>query len=226
MMTYESASEAQILKAYWRPGAPLENTVFAITDPWGRIIMGGGRSPKWVFRDSAEMARTMDEIARHYKGESGLPDGLPSVDTVRLAIDVAACDKRPLAVVVGKNSEERQQLTRNLASIAWSDQFIGKLVYSAGTSFDLKNVRGATTTNGYVFIAPNLFGTEGTALMQLPANASISDLQRAAQLAITKYRPQVLSHHDHVRLGHMEGIEWQTAIPVTDPHSPPRRRFP
>ena len=224
MMTYESESEAQILKTLWRPGAPLENTVFAILDPWGKPIIRGGRSPKFVFRDSSDMARTMNEIARHYNSNKGSQtDSLPSVDTVRLAVDVAACDKRPLAIVVSSNKEERQRLAQALAPIAWSDQYIGKLIYTTGSSSDMRNVRGATISSGYVFVAPNQFGTEGTAIVQLAGNASRADLERSAQQAIARYRPENVDHHTHMFMGHHAGIEWETAIPVTDPHAPPRR---
>lgn len=222
-MTYESASEADVLKSFWRPGAPLENTVFAILDPSGRPIIRGGRSPKWVFRDSADMARTMNEIAQHYDGNARAPDGLPSVANVRLALDVAACDKRPLAIVVAKTANERARLSQMLAKIAWSEKFIGKLIYTQSEGDDLNSVKGANSTSGYIFVSPNLFGTTGSVLSQVPATASQADLERFAQQAIVRHHPEILSHHDHVRMGHMSGIEWQTAIPVTDPHSPPKR---
>lgn len=226
-MTYESASEAQVLQSLWRPGAPLENTVFAILDPWARPIIMGGRSPIHVFRDAADMAHTMNEISAHYtgSGRTAQPDSLPSVDTVRLAIDVAACDKRPLAIVVGRTEEERKELAHALAAVAWSDQFIGKIVYSSATANDLRTVRGASISSGFIFVEPNLFGTEGRATIQLASNASRSQLESAARSIINTFHPEVLNHHDHVRLGHMNGIEWQTAIPVTDPHSPPRRQY-
>lgn len=223
-MTYESASEADVLKSFWRPGAPLENTIFAILDPQGRPIINGGRSPKWVFRDSADMSKIMNQISAHYTGNNQVQNELPAVDTVRLAVDVAACDKRPLAIVVAGNSEERGRLAKQLARIAWSDKFIGKLVYTTGSTSDLKLIRGANISSGYVFVAPSLFGTDGNVISQLSPLATTADLERSAKQAISAYRPQYLSHHDHVRMGHVNGIEWQTAIPVTDPHSPPKRR--
>lgn len=221
MMTYESASEAQFLKTLWRPDAPLENTIFAILDPEGRSIVRGGRSPHMVFQDADDMASRMNEIARYY-GSNGnsVPKELPTIDTVRLAVDVAACDKRPLVIVVGQNDEERKQLAERLAPTAWSEQLIGKLVYTTGSGADLSTIKNAGHTSGYVFVAPGLFGTDGTAMMQLNANASQTELASASKQALSLYRPQVLSHHDHVRAGRQNGIEWQTAIPVTDPHSP------
>lgn len=219
MMTYESASEAEVLQALWRPGAPLENTVFAILDPDGRPILRGGRSPAMLFRDSADLAKTMNEIARYYQSDKRTPESLPLVNNVRLAIDVAACDHRPLAIVIGQTAEDRQKLAANLAPVAWSDALMGKLVYAEGSGTDMRQIRGASLSRGYVFVAPNLFGTAGSTISQLGPSSSRADLEQAARRAIDLYRPQILSHHEHVRAGHEEGIEWQTAIPITDPHS-------
>lgn len=220
MMTYESASEAELLKTLWRPDAPLENTIFAILDPEGRSIVRGGRSPQMVFRDADDMAARMNEIA-HYYGSNGVvvPKELPAVDTVRLAIDVAACDKRPLVIVVGQNDQERKQLASRLAPTAWSEPLIGKLVYTTGGVDDLGSIKNSSRSSGYVFVAPGLFGTDGTAIKQLGANASQNELTSASKQALAMFHPQELSHHDHMRAGRQNGIEWKTAIPVTDPHS-------
>lgn len=219
-MTYESASEAAVLKTLWRADAPLENTVFAILDPEGRSIVRGGRGPNHVFRDAEDMTANMNEIARYY-GSNGavVPKELPVVDTVRLAVDVAACDKRPLVIVVGENDQERKQLAERLAPTAWSEQLIGKLVYTTGSGNDLRAIKGARVSSGYIFVAPGLFGTDGTALMQLGINASQSELTSASRQTINMFHPQMLSHSEHVRAGKQNGIEWQTAIPITDPHS-------
>jgi hypothetical protein len=220
MMTYESASEAELLKTLWRPDAPLENTVFAILDPSGHSIVRGGRSPQMVFRDADDMASRMNEIARYY-GSNGatVPKELPAVDTVRLAVDVAACDKRSLVIVVGQSEKERRQLAERLAPSAWSEQLIGKLVYTTGSESDLDSIKNVSRSSGYVFVAPGLFGTDGTALLQLGAGASQKELESASKQALSMFHPQELSHHEHVRAGRQSGIAWQTAIPVTDPHS-------
>lgn len=220
MMTYESASEADVLKSLWRPDAPLENTVFAILDPTGRAIVRGGRSPQMVFRDADDMSYRMNEIARYY-GSNGasIPKELPTIDTVRLAVDVAACDKRPLVIVVGQNDQERNQLAARLAPTAWSEQLIGKLVYTTSKGNDLGTIRNARHTSGFIFAAPNLFGTEGSAVIQLGADANPAQLASASKQVINSYHPEALSHQDHVRAGKQNGIDWKTAIPVTDPHS-------
>ena len=222
MMTYESAQEAEVLKTLWRQGQPLENTVFAILDPRGRTILNGGRSPMRLFRDSYEMANSMNQIAAHYNRGKLEADEIPSVDTVRLGIDVAACDKRPLAVVVGRSSAETQYLSRKLAPLAWSDELIGKLVYTTSQGDDLRAISGAQVTSGYLFVLPNSFGTQGHVVYQLNGSATQADLQRAARFAISSNHPQTVSHREHVMAGRQRGITWETAIPVTDPHSPNR----
>lgn len=225
MMTYESASEAEVLKTLWRPDAPLENTIFAILDPNGRAIVRGGRSPQMAFRDASDMASQMNEISRYYNsGGSFSPKHLPAVETVRLAVDVAACDKRPLVIVTGQNEQERKSLASRLAPVAWSDGLIGKLVYTTGSPFDLGSIKNANKSSGYIFVAPGLFGTDGTAMVQLGANATAADLASASKQALSWFKPQELSHHDHVRQGRQLGIDWQTAIPVTDPHTPQNQR--
>src|SRR5579883_2286070 len=129
MMTYESASEAEVLQSLWRPGVPLENTVFAILDPNGRPILRGGRGPSMMFRDSADLAKSMNEIAQYYhSGNKATAESLPVVDSVRLALDVAACEHRPLVVVVGQTADERQKAADNLAPVAWSESLMGKLI--------------------------------------------------------------------------------------------------
>lgn len=215
-MTYESASEAEVLKSFWRPGAPLENTVFVICDPYGRPLIRGSRGPEMYFRDASDMAAALNEIASHYRS-SGDPQSLPAVLTVRLGMDVAACDKLPLVIVVADNEMQRKAMEQTLAPLSWSDDFIGKLTYTSGRRSDLRNVQGATFSDGYCFVSPNEFGTSGTVIAQLAENASPAQLKTALQTAINQHHPLQLDHREHVRMGREQGIHWDTAIPITDP---------
>ncbi|HEY9712193.1 MAG TPA: hypothetical protein V6C72_01910 [Chroococcales cyanobacterium] len=219
MMTYENPNEAEVLKALWRPGAPLENTVFAILDPNCRPIARGARSPDWMFKDARDMANGLNEVSRHYRGNAD-PQGLPVVDTVRLGMNVAACDKLPLAIVVSDNPQDRQALANKLAPLAWGIDFIGKLTYTAGSYSELRAISGVRLNRGYLFVAPNEFGSQGVVTAQLDANASPRDLEMAMITAIDRYNPQFLEHQEHIRLGHQMGVSWTTLMPITDPHSP------
>lgn len=216
-MTYESASEAEVLKSFWRNGAPLENTIFAILDPHGRAITRGGRSPDWLFRDSADMANSMYEIARYYQSNSS-PRYLPVVSSVRLGMNVAACDKLPIAIILGDTEQERQYMQSALAPLSWSNNFIGKFTYAAGRRSDLNNIQGSRIAKGYLFVSPNEFGTGGTVIAQLYPNASTTDLGAAMKATMQRHNPMLLDHREHIRWGREQGISWQSAIPVTDPH--------
>lgn len=219
MMTYESAGEGEILKSL-RPGAPLANTVFAILDPAGRALTPPARGPGRLFRDSADMSEKMNSIAAHFNSNSAVvPNDIPAVDTVPLAINVAACDKLPLVLVVGRTEEEKRILASRLTPLAWSDQFIGKLIYAKASEADPRLIRGTAGGSGYIFASPNQFGTEATTTVQLGASASSEQLSQAMQTAINAYRPQYSSNREHVGLGHRNGLSWDTPLPVTDPKS-------
>ena len=218
-MTYESASEAEVLKSYWRPGAALENTVFALLDPDGNPLTRSSRSPSWFFRDSSEMARALVDVASHYRS-NGQQRDLPIVSTVRLGMSVAACDKLPLVIVISDRSQERQAMERALAPLSWSDYFVGKLTYTAGNSSETRNIKGVQISKGYLFVSPDEFGTTGKVVTQLYPSASQKDLQLAMRALIDRHHPLQLDHREHIRWGREQGIYWETAIPVTDPHSP------
>lgn len=213
-MTYESAEEAKILRSIWGQG-DLQNTVFAILDPYGRSIVNGQRSPMRVFRDASDMATYMDKVAAHFRGY-GSPTWLPVVDTVRLGLNVAACDNRPLVIVVAATKTERDILQAKMAPTAWSDRLVGKLVYTAGSPSELRNIRGVRISSGYLFVKPDEFGTEGEVVAQLGSTATASALASAAQQAAGINFLEKVSHREHVMRGRRSGKSWETAIPVTD----------
>ncbi|CAN5492335.1 hypothetical protein BH11CYA1_BH11CYA1_12770 [soil metagenome] len=215
-MTYESASEAEVLKSYWRPGVALENTLFVFLDPYGRQLTQGTRTPGHLYSDAHDMAIGLDDIAKRYSGR-GENQNLPVVATVRLALNVAAADKLPLAIVVGDSSQDRRAMEKKLAPLSWRSDLIGKLTYTSGAKNELTAVSGGSVSRGYVFVEPNEFGTGGQVLAQLNASATTQELERTLQQTISSHRASNSSHEEHVHQGQMAGIGWTTAIPITDP---------
>ncbi len=165
------------------------------------------------------MANGLDQIAKKYH-PYGEQRALPTVATVRLGINVAACDKLPLAIVVGDTAGDRDLMSRQLAHLAWSHEMIGKLTYTSGSRNELRNIHGAQISRGYLFVLPDEFGTKGSVVAQLSPSASQGELKAAMEAAINRNHPSNIDHRDHIRLGKQQGIHWDTAIPVTDPHSP------
>jgi len=218
MMTYESESEARVLQSFWRPGAPLENTVFIILDPQGRPLIRGDRGPRRMFRDSRELADTMNRISRSYKG-NGEPKELPAVPTVRLALNVAACDKRPLLIVVARDSARRKALADRLATLVWRDELAGKLIYATAAPGELDQIEGVNRDSTYLFVLPDQFGVKGKVGSQLPLTATARDIVQATDHCLAVYQPQYVPTPQQVMAGERLGIHWQTKLPVTDPHA-------
>jgi hypothetical protein len=165
------------------------------------------------------MANGLNQIASRYQPKANV-QVLPTVSTVRLALNVAACDKLPLAIVVADNQQEKTAMERQLASLAWNHEVVGKMTYASGTRSDLKNVHGVRLSKGYLFVTPNEFGTQAEVVAQLSPSASLSDLRSALKMAMESNDPSQMDHRKHIRMGRQQGIHWDTAIPVTDPHSP------
>src|SRR3954447_19107352 len=106
LLTYESRQEARFLRSLAPTGSgALENTVFTLLAPDGkRQLVRGSRSARQTFGDAERMASAMNRIAAGYgaKMPAGAPNELPRVPDVRLAVNVAACDSRPLVVVFAR----------------------------------------------------------------------------------------------------------------------------
>lgn len=216
-MTYENSSEAEFMQTLWRPGAPLENTIFAFLDPSGRALTRGARAPDGFFRSPDEMAQYLQRLASEYPASSQ-PRSLPSVETARLGLNVAACDKLPLAIVYG-DSRAVPLLEARLAPLAWRSDFAGAMTYTSGSLDDLRTVVGANFSlkSGYLFVHPDQFGVSAQVVAQLPANATAYELERAMRTTISSSHPNIVDHREHIRQGRVQGIGWQSLMPVTDP---------
>jgi hypothetical protein len=165
------------------------------------------------------MASGLNDVARQYPGR-GENQALPVVASLRLAMNVAACDKLPLVVVVSDSAQERRTLENQMAPLAWGKDLIGELTYASCSRSELHGIIGATISKGYVFVSPGEFGNEGRAVAQLNANATTAQLDQAMKYTIMQHHPAMMDHREHIRLGRMEGISWTPATPVTDPHQP------
>ena len=166
LATYEDKDEGAFLKAFrvTRSGE-LENTVFAILSPDGtRRLARASRSAHQTLGDAGRMVETMRRIAAEYaaRGAGGAPGEVPKVANVRLAVNVAACDNRPLVLVFGRDAGARAELERRLAAFAWSDESLGRFVYASGSAAsELADLDGATAEPGVLVIQPDEFGRKG-----------------------------------------------------------------
>lgn len=230
--TYESAKEAPFLEALFRTGSgELENTTFAILAPDGRTkLCRTGRTAEHAFPDSVSMADFMNRTADRYDGsQAGAP--LPTIPTLRLALDEAACDQRPLVLVAAPSGRRLATMESLLAELAWSEEFVGRFRYSSQVGGDGLGAIGAEGETGYLVVQAGEYGLDGEVLARVAATADREAIGAALRKALAGLEaPEPKDYRDHMRRGIQMGLEWETAIPVTDPHAndrptgpPPRR---
>ncbi len=225
--TYESASEAPFLESLFggRSGK-LENTVFAILAPNGQTrLCRTGRSPSFAYRTPDDMARAMQQIRKKYPGTATVNAALPLLPDVRLAINVAACDSTPLAILYAPDAATRPALQQKLVDLAWQKSLVGRLQYCVATKSEQLKSLGATAARpGLLVVQPGVYGTDGQVVTSTPLGGSSEDLEDALLLGILLSEFQRKTMRTHVEGGRQLGINWKTAIPVTDSGGQRRRR--
>lgn len=213
LATYENASEINVLSKIFLGGSgQVENTTFALLSPDAtQLLARPGRAPQFAFRDAGEMARGMDALASYYPPR-GKPTRLPAVRSLRLALNVAACDNLPLIAAIG-DGEERQRLENRLAELAWQPELSGRAIFTVDSTEAALRCLGSRQS-GYLIVQPGTYGQDGRVLAHVGADAGVVELRRL----LAQFQPGHKDPREHVRQGQERGIYWQTAVPVTDPH--------
>ncbi|MEM9413562.1 MAG: hypothetical protein AAGA30_20810, partial [Planctomycetota bacterium] len=202
----------------------LENTTFVVLSPDGQEkLCRAHRSADRVFGNAKKMARELNQIANRYPSKSLAAKSaeLPYVKSVDLALNVASAEQLPLAVIYdGGDQKELEKLEKLAKQVAWRKEKIGQFVYARSSeSADLKPLAVNDTKPGIYLVHPGDFGLYGNSLQRVDSASSLEDLSRAMDVAIRKM-PRVQKDHDsHVRTGIRLGIEWESAIPETDPQA-------
>ena len=223
LATYEDAEEAKFLEnIFTGRSGQLENTVFVFLEPGGnRRLTRAGRGPQMLFRSPQEMAREMKKMAQRFPlRESDQVPRLPQMKNFRLALNVAECDARPLVVCLSQDTDQLKGLQDKLSPLTFNEDLCGRFNYaSVSDPQDLSEISGELPEDGYLVIAPGEFGTDGA--LQKAFSSDVSAEELAAGLAgfADQFNRRQKEHRSHVRKGQQNDVEWQTAIPVTDPMS-------
>jgi hypothetical protein len=220
LATYEDKDEGAFLKAFdvYRSGE-LENSVFAVLTPDGKKqLVRAARSPRHDFATAKALADALQRVAQENPGKAaaGTP-ALPTVANVRLAVNVAACDNQPLVVLFAKDAAARARLEARVAEFAWSEEFLGRLIFvTSADTRELAEVEGATT-EGLLVVQHDRFGLKGKVICTAALDAPTAELAKVLRAGVEKYERFDKTFGNHVRAGHQAGVFWQTQIPVTDP---------
>lgn len=222
LATYEDQAEADFLKSlYVGRSGEMENTTFAILSPDGkRKLAAAGRGPFHAFRNAANMAAGMKQIAKRFAASSQGEQQLPLMKNLDLALNVAAADSLPLLVTVSDDPRELREINHSLVSTAWSEPLLGQFVYaSVRDRGELKPLTGVNGDAQILLVEPGQFGLAGETVAQFKADDQRSLIAKKMRMVATSRTPQDKSHNSHVRLGLDLGIEWKSLLPETDPMS-------
>lgn len=225
-LSYESAEEAAYLRRLFvgRAG-DIENTTCAFLSADGkRLLTRPSRGLQELFRDASSLATWMNQMADEQDALNGdvkpaaSETPLPVVSNVRLAINVAAADDRPLVVLRPGDLRVRLRAQKALAELAGKEEFIGRFTFvvAAGKT-DLAKVEGAGTEPGLLVVQPDRFGQKGSVLARSAETADPKLLAAALREGLKKYHPNPPAGPAHVRDGQRAGVFWDTKLPVTDP---------
>jgi hypothetical protein len=221
LATYENASEAVFLKGLLRTGSgEVENTTFCVLAPDGRTkLVRAARGPEHLFADARDMAEALNRVADRYAPRANAgPGPLPTVPTVRLALDVAAADNRPLVVIFAADAAARKSAEAEVAALAWSPEFVGRFAFAtAASADDLRAVTGAPAGAAVLVVQPEKFGRSGTVLARCPVDANAAVLAANLRDGAAGFRGEDKAFSDHVQEGQRKRIYWETPVPVTDP---------
>lgn len=217
LLTYESAEEAKFLKSLFvgRSG-DLENSLFALLSSDGqKSLAAAHRSPRRGFTAAADLADAMNRLADH---KTLAPTALPVVPGFRLALNVAACDNRPLVVLIRGAADDPKAVEARLAKLAWSEACVGQFIYTAvDTVKELAAVSDIVADAAVVVVQPDRFGREGKLLGQRLGDVGRTQLATLLADTAKAFQVEDKTFPGHIRLGREAGVFWETVIPVTDP---------
>lgn len=216
-LSYENKAEADWLRPIFNRNGALENTVFTLVDvAANKQLVPAGRGPYWAWPGCDEspqlMADGLVSLLKKFK-PTAEASTVPLVGSVRNALNVAACDNQPLAVVVG-TPEQRTALLAELQAPVWAEDTRGRMVFvEASSSEDLKPIGGEIPSQGVVFVQPGEYGVDGTVL----CTGVLGDLKSSFTKALAAFKPIDKSNHRaHLSNAVRKGIRWRPVIPVED----------
>ena len=190
--------------------------------PDGKKITRGSRSPSQLYETPELFAEALVETAAKYEEEAKPIEALPVLRDLRIALNVAAADMRPLVIVRGESAAEAKKLEQRVATLAWSKETVGLghyLVLDESTEFE-----GLAPKLGVSVVQPDPYGLGGKVLSHVAASASEEAALKSISDGIAKHDAKSREHDDHVREARRKGITWESEIPVTDTQKRKKKR--
>ena len=113
-------------------------------------------------------------------------------------------------------------MEENLKPLVWNAPFLGQFSFVAVDDVqELKWIDNCKLQAGIVIVQPDRFGVQGTRIEQLSAEASKEEITAALKTGLQKFEKYEKNARQQIAAGQRAGINWETAIPVTDPGGGP-----
>ena len=197
----------------------LHNTSFGILSSDGkRKLSRTGRSPGMVYGDAETFEAALREIAEKEETDAAPAiRSLPTLPDLRIALDVAAADLRPLVILYTEGDDD-DELGRAVETLAWSDDFIGRMRYVRLDGADaLEGFESIELEPGISVVQAEAYGRSGEVLAHAGPDTSESTIAKALRKGLSRFDANAKDVRRHLREGERQGIAWESAIPVSDP---------
>ena len=156
----------------------------------------------------------LNATAKKFEKAAKPIQALPTLRDLRIALNVAAADMRPLVIIRGKDAVESTSLAKRVATCAWSKEAIGTshyVILNEEVTFE-----GLTPKLGITVVQPDPFGLGGELLSHHLPTATQKAVLKTLTEGVAKHEALARDHDDHVREARRKGINWETEVPVTD----------
>lgn len=207
----------------------LANTAFAVIAPDGRTrLTRGARSARQVFGQRS-INEGLQGIAKRYPGRKlDEPALTPDFTSLREAVNVAACDERPLVLAWGEDAADLRALEKELRDLAWSPDFVGRLHWdlSIGDALRAFVPDAPTGERGVIVVQPEPYGRSAAVIGTIDLDLPITDQRTALKQAVARFHASFTKrpYEDHVRNGLRLDITWDEAVRMGERDDQKRRR--
>jgi hypothetical protein len=206
------------LKGVRGGGGELRNTTFALLDPSGeKALARTGRSPQMVYKNIDSFAVNLASLANKFKSKVGIKS-LPLIPSLRLGLNIAACDGIPLVVIINNESRKWEKLFSNLVNLSQTDSLSGQAHYVLlKDTKEIENLKDYKSDNFVYVLKPDSFGVTGRVVATFRDKEDLSLVALGAAFDTVRIPKKTLSDsRQHVRQGRQKGITWESQLPRAD----------
>ena len=206
------------LKGVRGGGGELRNTTFALLDPSGeKALARTGRSPQMVYKNIDSFAVNLASLANKFESEVGIKS-LPLMPSLRLGLNIAACDGIPLVVIINNESRKWKKLFSSLVSLSQTDSLSGQAHYVfLNDTKELENLKDYKPDDFVYILKPDSFGITGKVVATFRNKEDLSLVALGAAYDTARIPQKTLSDsRQHVRQGRLRDITWESLMPRAD----------